>query len=159
MAAADLPEVRLNVGEFFYHAEPHLISTILGSCVAVCLWDVRLHLGGMTHSALPRGQGAGASARYTDAAIARLVLGLQDLGSRTADLQAKLFGGARVLPTDRGGTSIGEQNVAVALEELRRRRIPVVARQVHGRHGLMLRQNSGTGETWLRLVPSLPAPP
>jgi len=79
-------------------AEPAVVSTILGSCVAVCLWDGRRQLGGMNHFLLPRCGQSQPSPRYGDVAVSRLLAALERLGCRPADLRAKLFGGAAVLP-------------------------------------------------------------
>jgi chemotaxis protein CheD len=131
-------------------AEPAVVSTILGSCVAVCLWDKLQRLGGMNHFLLPRSSAGPPSPRYGDVAVARLLAALQRLGSQPADLRAKLFGGAAVLPYGSSADTVGTQNVIVALEVLRLYGIPVVARRTGGQRGLFLRFHTALGRVMVR---------
>lgn len=149
----DLPVVQLGQGELFVETEPHLVSTILGSCVAVCLWDRRLRYGGMTHSVLPRWPAnVPPTARYTDLAIDALFLRMRQLGSRPADIQAKLFGGGNVLGAAHGSDTVGSLNVAAALDQLRQLKLPIMARHVLGSRGVIIKQDTGTGTVWLRRI-------
>jgi CheD chemotactic sensory transduction len=92
-----------------------LVTTILGSCVAVCLWDRVLRQGGMNHYVLPTGRNDPPSARFGDAAIDGLHQAMLRLGCRTERMTAKLFGGAAVLPFGAYGATVGNQNVQLAL--------------------------------------------
>ena len=148
-----LPDDRIYVdaGQVHCSVDALEMSTVLGSCVAVCLWDPRLGAGGMNHYALPTAPHALAGARYGDASIDLLLHGMNGLGCRTADLRAKIFGGANVLPTsnDRG---IGDNNVALALKTLSAHRIPVIARRTGGRNGMYVRFLSGTGKVLVKQI-------
>lgn len=141
--------VFLSPGGIHVSAEPTAISTVLGSCVAVCLWDGRLAVGGMNHFLLPRSDGA-PSPRFGDVAITQLLHRMTALGCRAEDLSAKVFGGAAVLPFSPQATTVGEQNVAVALTELGRRHIQVVAGRTGGVRGLVVRFYTGTGRAMVR---------
>ena len=67
-------EVFLAQSQIFSDTRPHRLSTVLGSCVAVCLWDQRLKFGGMNHYMLPMWNGAGlASPKYGNIAIPKLI--------------------------------------------------------------------------------------
>ena len=55
------PRHFLYPGQVFVTREPIVISTILGSCAAVCLWDRHKKAGGMNHYLLPDGQADGAN--------------------------------------------------------------------------------------------------
>jgi chemotaxis protein CheD len=140
----------------FVHAslEPTEATTILGSCVAVCLWDQRLQVGGANHFLLPRGGGAdNASARFGDIAIRILVSELTRLGCQPRALQAKVFGGAAVVEAFRGRDNhLGAQNVELALALLRELEIPVVARDVEGHRGRKVIFHTDTGIALVRLV-------
>ena len=137
-------------------AEPAVVSTILGSCVAVCLWDGRRQLGGMNHFLLPRCGQSQPSPRYGDVAVSRLLAALERLGCRPADLRAKLFGGAAVLPYGSHADTVGTQNVTVALEELHRHGIPVLARRTGGERGLFLRFHTEFGRVMVRELAGAP---
>ena len=77
-------------GTVYCAAVPTVISTTLGSCVAVCLWDGTLRLGGMNHFALPHRNQDGQNPRFGDAAIDQLVNGMLRLGCSPGRLRAKI---------------------------------------------------------------------
>ncbi len=131
-------------------AEGAVISTILGSCVAVCLWDKQQRVGGMNHFLLPRCGSAAPSPRYGDVAFSQLLALMQQLGCQTANLRAKVFGGAAVLPFGSNCDTVGTQNVSVALEVLRMCGIPVIARRTGGQRGLFLRFHTMVGRVMVR---------
>jgi chemotaxis protein CheD len=145
-------QVFLLPGTLHCAAEPTVVATILGSCVAVCLWDSARRIGGMNHFLLPRSIGNEADERYGDFAIERLVAGMRILGSRIDDLRAKLFGGANVLPFGPASVTVGAQNVEAASQLMRRHRIPVVARRVGGRSGLRIWQDTRSGAVAVRMI-------
>ncbi len=126
----------LQPGQLLACAEPTTVTTILGSCVSVCLWDRRRAIGAINHYLLPHAYGAcEVSSRYGPTAIARLIEGMRALGCAPAELQAKLFGGAWILAIPRQGDHIGALNVRVARELLGREGIPIVAEDVGGARG------------------------
>ena len=137
--------------------EPTVVSTILGSCVAVCLWDTRTRIGGMNHFLLPRCRNASPELRYGDVACAELLAAMERLGCRRSALHAKLFGGATVLPFGSGRDTVGAQNISVALEMLDRHGIPVLARRTGGQRGLFLRFHTALGRVLVRELASAPA--
>ncbi len=139
-------------GEFYCSAEAAILSTVLGSCVAVCLWDQGRQLGGMNHFVLPCAPDGQGSAHYGDVAIDRLRDGLVRLGARAETLKAKVFGGADVLASG-SRRSVGAANVAVALERLRYYGIPVAAQRTRGKRGRLIKFHVGTGEVLVCPIP------
>ncbi len=130
----DRNAVKLLPGEFFVSAEDVVLSTVLGSCVAACIWDRTAHIGGMNHFMLPAEGAAGdawagASGRYGVFAMEQLINELLKRGAKKANLEAKVFGGGAVL---RAITSlnIGERNAAFVLEFCRNEGIRVVAQDL-----------------------------
>jgi len=107
-------------GEFLVSDEPDLVmTTILGSCVAACLCDARARVGGMNHFLLPGGEDdrqAQGGLRFGVQSMELLVNGLLRRGARRENLEAKLFGGARMIA---GLTDIGDQNATFAEKFLR----------------------------------------
>ncbi len=85
---ASLPAARayLHPGEVVLSATPTVLSTILGSCVAVCLFS-RGGAGGMNHYLLPRWTSGEATARFGNVAVRRLIEGLVGLGCPPSDLR------------------------------------------------------------------------
>ncbi len=145
-------------GGFSVARMPTAISTILGSCVSVCLWDPEAQVGGLNHFLLPHwADGGGASWRYGNAAIDGLIEALVASGGRVANLQAKVFGGARVLAAFAGGAGgraghLGGRNVEVAQQTLRRRAIPIVAEATGGERGRKLIFHTDDGSAWVKLL-------
>jgi chemotaxis protein CheD len=144
-------QVSLMQGDVHCSADPKVLATVLGSCVAVCLWDKVRGIGGMNHFVLPVAHPGDRSTRYGDVAIDELEAGLSRLGSRIADLQAKVFGGAAVLPFG-GGQTFGSNNVQLALERLRRDRIRIAAQRTGGVRGQQVRFHTFTGEAFVRYL-------
>jgi chemotaxis protein CheD len=149
----DLPakQVSLKQGEIQFGIEPTVLNTILGSCVAVCLWDSKRGVGGMNHFVLPSDPKGERNPRYGDVAIDELIAGLRQNGSRVSDLQAKIFGGAAVLPVG-GAQSVGTSNVLLALQRLSFERIPVTGRRTGGTLGQQIRFHTRTGEVFFRYL-------
>jgi chemotaxis protein CheD len=147
------PAVHLTLmqGDIFCCESPRILSTVLGSCVAVCLWDKRRGVGGMNHFVLPNCPVGESSTRYGDVSIDELQAGLTRLGCRMSDLQAKVFGGAAVLPFG-GGQTVGSNNVDLAVARLRRDGIRITARRTGGTLGQQIRFNTRTGLVLVRYL-------
>ena len=130
----------LHPGRLLTSTEPCAVTTILGSCVSVCLYDERRRAGGINHYLLPHhADAAAASPRFGGTAIRLLIDALISHGCRRADLRAKVFGGASILNAPReSGLSIGAQNARLALDLLAAEGIKVVARDVGGARGRKL---------------------
>jgi chemotaxis protein CheD len=146
------PKVFLAQGELHCAQVPTVITTILGSCVSLCLWDAALRIGGMNHYVLPRSAGSEPSLRYGDVAIETLWAALEGLGSKRRHLRGKVFGGAAVLPVGGEDVTIGEKNTRLAMEWLRRHNIPVIAARTGGENGLLIRFNTADGGVSVRAV-------
>jgi chemotaxis receptor (MCP) glutamine deamidase CheD len=138
--AADQKDARhfLYPGQVFATRDPISISTILGSCAAVCLWDSHKKAGGMNHYLLPDGASDGPNRlRYGNAANPELLRQVLALGCQIKSLQAKIFGGSSAFSADLTH-ALGTRNVDLAEEFLRSAGIPVVERDVSGKHGRRL---------------------
>ncbi|MDJ1007080.1 MAG: chemotaxis protein CheD [Paracoccaceae bacterium] len=119
-------------GEQAVGASPDaVITTTLGSCVAVCLWDPAGQVGGMNHILLPDDPGSWSQINNLGGtAMDRLMNALVKTGADRARLRAKVFGGAAMIA---GLSDIGERNAAFVLEYLARETIPCDAKSVGGR--------------------------
>lgn len=139
-------------GKLFASREPHAVTTILGSCVAVCLWDRRSLVGGVNHFLFPsKAEEHPASPRFGDVATKSLIGELLALGSSKHDLKAKLFGGASVIGiTSRKRGHLGADNVEAARQVLAAYAIPVVAEDVGGPKGRKLIFHTDVGLVWVR---------
>jgi chemotaxis protein CheD len=140
------PVVHLHPGQIYIAAEPATVMTILGSCVAVCLWDPHARIAGINHFLLPSIPIAPAvDARYGNTAMQRLIDDIVARGASKSRLTAKVFGGANVILAFVPKKPIGTQNVEVAREVLGRNGIEIVAEQTGGRRGRKLHFDTATG--------------
>lgn len=121
--------VKVLPGEYFVGDENMIIMTVLGSCIAACLWDSRAHVGGMNHFMLPDGDVADASGRYGSYAMELLINEMLKLGARRETMQAKIFGGAQVMHNFTT-MNVGERNTNFVLNYLHTERIPIVSEDV-----------------------------
>lgn len=151
-----LCEITLHPGMIHAEREPCVVRTVLGSCIAVCLFDPVTRCGGINHYVLPLWNGDGLpSPRYGNIAIAKLVERLLDLGCLRINLRAKLFGGGSVLGASSGLLNVGERNIMIAEDLLAEERIPVVARDVGGVCSRKVLFTTETGEVLLRRLGNL----
>jgi chemotaxis protein CheD len=144
-------EYYLYPGGLFANKEPYLVTTVLGSCVSVCLWDSVLKAGGINHYMLPLWNGDGlASPRYGNIAIPRLIEKMLDLGSLKKNLEAKVFGGGEVLRIKEGVLNVGERNIMQALDMLKQNNIAVSITNVGGQYGRKLIYDTSTGKVLMK---------
>jgi chemotaxis protein CheD len=147
------PHIFLLPGFIRCSATPEVISTLLGSCVAVCLWDDQAKAGGITHYLLPEST-AGQSylPRYGNVAISMLVENLVVMGARMHQLKAKVFGGASLISALHDVERIGERNVQMALHLLEELGIPVVSQDIGGHRGRRLMFFTDIGKAMIRKI-------
>lgn len=149
----ELKEHYLYPGNIFVDVKPYRITTILGSCVSVCLWDTRLKIGAMNHFILPLWNGNGlATPKYGNIAIKKIIDKMLTLGSQKKDLVAKIFGGAAVLNTSNNKFNIGDRNVSVAFDFIREEKIPIVSQDVGGLTGRKILFFTNTGRVFGKLL-------
>jgi chemotaxis protein CheD len=151
-AGGDLPAVFLYPATMFCTAAPTVVTTVLGSCVAVSLTDRRRGISGLNHYLLPSAERGVPSLRHGETAIPLLFDEMLRLGCRPEDIEAKIFGGAAVLPVGNPEGAVGSRNIAVALDSLRALGIEVVARRTGGKSGMLMRLFTATGEVLMRKV-------
>ena len=147
----DLIRVYLQPGQLYASAQASAVTTVLGSCVAICLWDPLTAIGGVNHYLLPFFAGVGkGSPRFGNVAVLQLLDRLVALGAARARLQAKVFGGACVLEAFQAREGhLGEKNAGVAFKLLEDLGVPVVSRDVGGRSGRKLIFHTDLGNAWV----------
>lgn len=122
--------ISLFPGEYFVSRTPVVLSTLLGSCVAVCMRDPYVGIGGMNHFMLPApGHSASSGAwsvktRYGSYAMETLINGIMKHGGHRNRLEVKVFGGAKLYE---GADDIGATNVQWVLEYLDREGLRPIA--------------------------------
>lgn len=145
-------QVYLHAGQVFASAEPASVVTVLGSCVAVCLFDPVAKAGGMNHYLLPLAVRRERSARFGNVAMEVLLDEVLARGARMGNLRAKVFGGGGVLSGLQRDRSLGRENVELALRALEREAVPIVDGDVGGTRGRKLVFHSDDGSAWVRTL-------
>jgi len=130
-----------------------VVSTILGSCVAVTMFNPGTRVGSICHAMLPRNPSprGGETFHFVDSSILYMVRRFRALGVRKGEMEVKLFGGADVLEyRNQNGISVGRQNVEIALETIREAGLRLIVSDVGGKVGRKLHFYTHTGEVLLK---------
>jgi chemotaxis protein methyltransferase CheR len=152
--AAGIPLVRIVAGDVFASREASTVVTLLGSCVAACLYDRETGVGGMNHFMLPDGT-QGEPTRYGVHAMEVLINRIMALGGDRRRLQAKIFGASNVIiRSGSGAASVAARNAQFIREFLATEGIPVRAERLGGTSPLEVRFETGSGRVFLRTLPS-----
>lgn len=134
----------------FAEKESFWVDTVLGSCVAVCLFDPVTKLGGINHYMLPLWNGNGlASPKFGNIAIEKLIEKMVKNGAIKSRLVAKIFGGADQMASS---MKIGDRNIEIAKEILSLHNIPIIAENTGGLVGRKLRYETGTGKVLMKFL-------
>ena len=160
--------VTIHPGEYYATREDTIISTVLGSCVAVAIFDKAKGIGGLNHFMLPGDFGREAAergsvtnddlvrnpnAKYGMYAMELLINDLMKLGVKRADMRSKVFGGGAVLRFSDGSCSaIPASNVEFAFEYLREEGIPVLASDVGGKEPRKIFFYARSGKVLLKRI-------
>ena len=140
-------------GYILVSKEPAVISTVLGSCVSVALYDKYQKIGGMNHYKLPISVNGESTAVFGGPAIYKLIQLLVEKKSRVENLMAQIFGGAfNPLYTQ---NNIGAENVEIAYKVLKKFNIPVISADTGGELGRKIVFNTFTGEAIIAKVEKL----
>lgn len=142
--------VVIHQGDCYVSRGDMMISTLLGSCIAACLYDPISGIIGMNHFLLANRRYAqkrpqvlqSEAGRYGMYAMELLINGMLKAGARRENLRAKVFGGGNVLPdiatTRDSFFAVGEVNSRFILEYLRQENIPIIAKGLGGNHGRII---------------------
>lgn len=140
-------------GQYILTTVPALISTVLGSCVSVCLWDKQTHTGGMNHYLLPGAMSdheINFNRGYT--ATRFLINAFKNRHIDLSQVEAKVFGGCNSLYRRNDLYKVGERNIGMAFDVLQQYHIKVVAHHVGGPQGRKIVFNTDTGKVRMRLL-------
>jgi chemotaxis protein CheD len=152
LIASHSSNIYLKPGEVLIARSPTLISTVLGSCVAVTMFSPSRGFGAICHAMLPRSDGREGDMRYVDTALQHLYQGAIE-NSSSHDLVIKLFGGAQVLNMGKHALekkTVGDQNVAQAEEILASLGLVVSVRDTGGIQGRKLYFCTRSGDVFVR---------
>jgi chemotaxis protein CheD len=133
----------LQPGGIYISSDPMLIHTVLGSCVSVCIWDVKSGIGGMNHYIYHHAMLNMRNCRYGDIAIPHLIRLLCEMGGDKKNFIAHIVGGAHSLIP---GSIVGSENVRVANEILYKYHIAIDKVDVGGERFRKVIFNNRSGE-------------
>ncbi|MDD3312695.1 chemotaxis protein CheD [Pseudodesulfovibrio sp.] len=158
-----LPKVFLQTGDCFIGVQPTLVTTVLGSCLAVTMHAPSRGIGTICHAFLPdssedKRRGDPQICRYVDTALQNMLESLDKLGVPRRDLVIKMFGGSSgiaVRGMEWSSYNIGRRNIEMARKLLRFARLDVAVEDVGGSRGRKILFHTATGEIWLKRLRSV----
>ncbi len=133
--------IKVRIGGLEVARSPEVLETLLGSCVAIMLYDTGKRIGGMAHSVLPetREENVRDPGKYVNTAIPALITKMTIAGARTNKLIAKLAGGAAMFKTNNSNMNIGAKNVEMAKKLLKKYGIPLKGEDTGGNRSRMVK--------------------
>jgi len=144
--------IRIAPGEVAVGNTDDELRTLLGSCVAITLWDPQRRVGAMCHVTLPSHPGIrridAPDTRYAEGAWAAMRKGLVKHGIDPAACACKLFGGAQVYRHARA--VVGQRNLEAVAELLATEDVRVTSQHVAGTGYRELRFVIASGDVWVR---------
>lgn len=142
-------------GEFYVTLHNEVIVTVLGSCIAACIRDKMLGIGGMNHFMLPssaeQDKLSGAN-RYGNYAMENLINEILKNGGRRENLEAKIFGGGKILANM---TDVGMRNIQFVKEYLQTEKIEVVSQDLGSVYPRKVAFIPATGKAFMKKLKSL----
>lgn len=145
----------IQAGEFYASDKDELIGTLLGSCVAVCLFDNTIQLSGMNHFMLPgkifkEDIFKDESANYGITAIKKLILKMENMGSKKENMVAKIFGGGTMFQFEKKIIRVPDDNVRLAKIFLEIEDIPIIMSDVGNEYTRKIMMEVQTGKVYLK---------
>lgn len=155
--------IRLNPGDHVACSEQAELSTLLGSCVAACLYDEQQRVIGMNHFVLPQNPSTSfvhvndeLPGRFGAHAMDQLIDDMLHKGARLNQIKAKVFGGANVIQSTAINKAepdlINERNCRFVLDYLKGRNIPIVASDLCGNSARIIHFRSADFAVFMRTV-------
>ncbi len=150
-------KINIDIGDYYASNKPTIISTILGPCVAACLYDPVKRIGGMNHIFLPGKADlnySNASSRYSINAMELLTNKVIQEGGSRHRLLAKVFGGAHLLQAFTKEDGIGEKISTFVIEFLHAARIRIIGSDLGGKECRKIYFHTDTGAVFLKRLRS-----
>ena len=144
-------KVWIGMAEMIVAGNPTIISTTVGSCIALCMYDPMNRIGGMVHIVLPKKEdfdkeNIDSVQRYADTAVPALLSALISKGAKKEYIKAKIAGGANMFPIlNHPILKIGVNNANVVKKKLADLGIPLVAEDTGGNRGRIIEFEVGSG--------------
>ncbi|MBU0987036.1 MAG: chemotaxis protein CheD [Proteobacteria bacterium] len=154
--------VYLKAAELFVGQEPAVVSTVLGSCVAVTMFHRHLVVAAICHALLPtysektaHNFNGAERFRYVNRVIPEMVKQLQSYGAKPKEIEVKLFGGAEMFGRrdgERNTHSVGAQNITAAVKGIESEGLQLKIADIGGLFGRKILFHTHTGEVLLKYL-------
>lgn len=155
----DFPKVFLHTGDCFVGVQPTLVTTVLGSCVAVTMFCPTKCISTICHAFLPGAEGGRRKGRdpqpcrFVNDAVDTMLSSLARLGAGIDELEVKILGGASGLgglPKGSSRFNMAQRNLDMAEKVLAQHGVQVRGRHVGGNRGRKFHMLTHTGEIWVK---------
>lgn len=163
---SSLPRYYLKAGEMFIMEKPAMISTVLGSCIAVTLFNERLGFAGICHALLPHCKRKSYQSKiedlldhechkcseafkYADCSVSMMAEAFLRFGITPQETEVRLFGGAMMMSHQKepeGSMAVGHQNITIATKVIADCHLVLTSSDVGGSVGRKIIFNTKTGE-------------
>ncbi|MCR5289563.1 MAG: chemotaxis protein CheD, partial [Treponema sp.] len=145
-------------GELYASKTSEMVSTVLGSCVSVALFDEKNKVGGLNHFMLAKNSKTTNDtcpllSKFGEYAIPMLIEELIKKGANKANLTAKVFGGSNVFNVAQGendSKQVGINNINFAFSFLEQEHIPIISSDIGGIVPRKIFFDCGTSKLWLK---------
>lgn len=149
--------IMVGIAEMQTAVRPHILTTLgLGSCVGATLFDPQLRIGGLVHILLPSCKDVPSvnKAKFADSGISELIDNLLSMGSKRSSLVAKIAGGANMFSLNRNSNvfNIGQRNVDMCKQILKKQRIRLVSSDTGGGYGRTIELNTENGKLLIKTI-------
>lgn len=150
----------LKIAEMKIAGKEDTIKTVVGSCIALCLWDQTTLAGGMVHIMMPESNGykVALKGKYADTAVETLLNEMTKNGCKKDNLIAKIAGGASMFSSDNGkiaDMSIGEKNSQVVKQHLHKFNISIKSEDTGGTMGRRVVFEPSTGKISIKIFDTM----
>ncbi|HVN95553.1 MAG TPA: chemotaxis protein CheD [Syntrophorhabdaceae bacterium] len=145
----------LKPGEIYISDKPEIVTTILGSCVALTIFSKRLRVGGICHAQLPINPSPSGDDpfRYVDSSLLYMLKKIEIMGISKGEMEIKLIGGADVLDrTHTNSSTVGQKNIETALSLIQGQGLSLAASHVGGELGRKIHFHVHTGRILLKRI-------
>lgn len=164
------PIITIYPGEYYISNTKEIISTVLGSCISVCLYDLPSNIGGMNHFMLPKNDNNteeiltsenylnmenlnSRSMRFGLTAMEVLIVMMLKKGAKRENLRAKIFGGGNVLSNLSSRPTVGEKNISFIKAYLKTENIIIENENISGNIGRKIFFFTGSTSIFVKKIP------
>jgi len=131
-------KINIKMSEFKVANDNKILESLgIGSCVVICLYDIKKRIGAMAHVMLGKSKPYVNvnPLRFGDKSIDAMLKEMSKMGSKRMDIVAKVFGGANMFPGVSSNLKIGEKNITSVKEKLKQEGIRIIAEDIGGNTG------------------------